>query len=69
MGRLHLRLTFEIFCRVGWTRAEKICDGGFHLNLWNPFEADTAVSRTFRITLFGNGQRIVTHSGDGEVEV
>ena len=69
MGRLYLRLTVEIFCRTAWSQVEKICDGGWFINLWNPFQVDTEVNRTFRITLFGNGQRLITHSSDGELEV
>ena len=69
MGRLHLHLKLQILCRTAWDRSETIFEGGFYFNLWTPFEVDTDIDRLFRVTLFGNGQSLVTHSEDGEVEV
>ena len=69
MGRLHLHLKLQIRCRTTVNHAETIFEGGFYFNLWSPFEVDHDIDRLFRVTLFGDGRSVVSHSQDGEWEV
>ena len=69
MGRLHLELHIKIRCRTSLLESETLFEGGWYLNLWTPFEVDHHIDRLFCVTLFGNGQSLVSHSQDGELEV
>ena len=69
MGRLHLHLQLRIRCRTSLLQSETLFEGGWYFNLWSPFEVDHHIDRLFSVTLLGNGQSVVSHLQDGELEV